>query len=105
MTALAVDIDRGQFTTGQESIDMIEFHVHAGTHAHARVMANALGLVEGVSQRRVLPGKPGHPPRTWRSWTGWAPDASREVPVRIEVVASDTAPATASAAISTAAPG
>ncbi|MGL5930189.1 MAG: hypothetical protein ACRCY8_14750 [Dermatophilaceae bacterium] len=93
--ALRVDTSSDWVRLGQAraSVDSVDLHVHAGSHADARVLAGALGLVEDSAEHRVVENDYGLPPQEWRTWAGWVPDACREVPVRVRVVAADDAPA------------
>ncbi|MGL5823709.1 MAG: hypothetical protein ACRCYU_02550 [Nocardioides sp.] len=87
--ALSVAVRTGGLIRNDgRSVEVVELDVHARSLAAGRQLAHFLGLVEDETAYRVTECRDGVS-LAWRTWTGWVPDASRDVPVRVEVVASD----------------
>jgi hypothetical protein len=67
-------------------VDVAEVGVHVRGWENAARLAATLRLAEGAGRtsERFDGAALG-----WRTWSGWVPDGSRDLPVRVEVIASE----------------
>lgn len=93
---ISVDVDSAYSTSEQtvrdrsgQHVEPIVLNVHVQGWAGAARLAEALRLTERPEQRTTFPDTYGSGVWDRRRWMGWCADASRSVPVQVEVHAAE----------------